>query len=150
MAKRVESINGQFHEQASPILPLRILAEDDLASFTIHLANFAGSVTLMPKLLESERGRCRTEALGLRQQQIGQGVCTTGAEFVKLRPSRIRPISIPANTSGGKAIPTNSFQDRRIPTFLRSLSRSCSKATSHSETAQEFGLNRPYAILRKP
>src|ERR1700674_2273515 len=53
-AKRGESIDGQFHEQARLVSSRGILAKDDLAFRAIDLANPARAVSLMPPLLEAE------------------------------------------------------------------------------------------------
>src|SRR5207245_7178072 len=53
-AKRGESIDGQFHEQARLVSSRGILAKDDLAFRAIHLADLARAVALMPTLLEAE------------------------------------------------------------------------------------------------
>ena len=54
MAKRGESIYGQFHEQARLVSSRGMLAKDDLASRAIDLADPARAVALMPTLLEAE------------------------------------------------------------------------------------------------
>jgi hypothetical protein len=53
-AKRGESIDGQFHEQARLVSSRGILAKDDLAFRAIDLADLARAVALMPTLLEAE------------------------------------------------------------------------------------------------
>jgi hypothetical protein len=53
-AKRGESIDGQFDEQARLVSSRGILAKDDLTFRAVDLADLARAVALMPTLLEAE------------------------------------------------------------------------------------------------
>src|SRR5882724_8746320 len=74
-AKRGESSDGQFHEQARLVSARGFLAKDDLASRAIDLADPARAVALMPSLLEAEyvdvEAKC---AVHVSNEEHGTGV----------------------------------------------------------------------------
>src|SRR5260370_2585212 len=110
-AKRGESIDGQFHEQARLVSSRGILAKDDLAFRAIDLADLARAVALVPTLLEAEHvevePKCTVhvsnEEHGTRVPPVSDLLCdglSWSCRFL-IRPTSSRPTTISRPTLRG-------------------------------------------------